>query len=89
MIGSELWGPLYSEDHEAQAQTIIRIIKEEVSMHPCDERVGRMKWGIQRMIKRLEAEDTESSVKTARRLWASGHAMYPDHITGADEPKPR
>ena len=81
--------PLQSEDHEAEADTILRLIREAVSMRPCDERVDRMKWGIRQMIKRLENEGTKSSIKTAHHLWQRGHAIYPDYITKDDEPKLR
>ena len=89
MVLAEFFRPLQSVDHEAEADTILRLIRDEVSMHPCDERVGRMKWGIRRMLKRLVAEGTKSSIKTAHHLWRSGHALYPDYITDADEPKSR
>ena len=81
--------PLQNEDHEAQAETILQLIRDEVAMRPCDERVGRMKWGIRRMIKRLEVEDTESGLRTAHHLWKIGHGRYPDYITEADKPKSR
>ena len=78
---------LQNEDHRGDAEAILQLIREKISMYPCEERVGRMRWGIKRMIKRLEGEGTEHDLKVAHHLWKRGHAMYPDYITVTDEPK--
>ena len=79
--------PLQNEDCEGDAEMILFLIKERVSAYPRAEYRGRMRWGITKMIKRLEGEDSRHGLKVAHCLWNISHAQYPDLVTKSDKPQ--